>query len=289
MLKYSLKLIASICGFFLVCLALAWFDPFVGSPHANDMRSVFVFVGTLFAILAGFFISSLWDRFTRIRTLVAYETASLENIYKFCELIDPALAKRSAGLIDRYIIKALDTALVYYQENVREEYFSFYELLQALPGKGTDVPYTRLLNIFDLFAKSRKEILSRVKDKLGIHQWITLSLLSFLIAIFWLHLQFPGAIGILVGSILLFSIGIILYIVHDLNNPRWGGERPGIKVYDINVEVYERVYDVMNIPRYYPEELLQFVRLPACVRAYRVGVIVDKKTGERECSTVTVK
>jgi len=289
MMSHAMKNVVSICLFFLACLALAYGNPFVGSPYANDMRSVFVFVGTLFAILTGFFISSLWDRFTRIRTLVAYETASLENIYKFCELVDVGLAQKAVVLIDRYIIKALNNTLVHYQESVRDEYFSFYELHQALEEQGNDVPYTRLLNIFDQFAKSRKEILSRVKDKLGVHQWITLTLLSFLIALFWLYLQFPGAIGVLVGSILLFSIGIILYIVHDLNNPRWGGERPGIKVYDINVEVYERIYDVMNIPRYYPAELLSFVKMPAFVRTYRVGVVIDPKTGEREFRTVTAK
>ncbi|HRZ86310.1 MAG TPA: DUF4239 domain-containing protein [bacterium] len=264
------------------CFLLCFLNPFQGSGLSADIRSIFTFVGTLFAILAGFFISSLWDRFTRLRTLVAYEAASLENIYKFCELVDPALSNEAKGLIDRYIVNALDRELSHYQEQVRADYFAFYDLHKRLAGSGSDVPYTRLLNIFDQFAKTRKEILSRVKDRLGLHQWGAMVLLSFLIVVFWLHMQFGGWFGIIMGSIFMYAIAAILFIIYDLNNPRWCGEQGILKVYDVNIEVYERVFDVMQISRYYPEEFLASLSLPAGIGTYRVGLFSDTKNGERK-------
>lgn len=84
----------------------------------DQIKMIFSFVSFLFGILSGFFIASLWDRFTKIRKLTSIESASLENLYKFFELADKEVARKVAKKIDKYIIKSLEYDLHKYQEKI---------------------------------------------------------------------------------------------------------------------------------------------------------------------------
>lgn len=64
---------------------------------------------------------------------------------------------------------------------------------------------------------------------------------------------------------------VVLVIVHDLNNLGWSSKKVSTEIYDMDVEVYERVYDVIGIPRYYPEELFDKNALPKEIKEYRIG------------------
>lgn len=264
---------------FSAALIISILNPFGGNALTDEMKIMFSFVGVLFSILSGFFIASLWSRFTRVRTLISSETASLENIYKFFELVDKKMANEVAKKIDTYIIKALEFDLHEYQEKIREEYFALYEPLKVLKGKKMAVPFTRILSIFDHFTKSRKEILSRGRDRIGIFHWAVLFLLASMLIALWLYIQFAGIFGLAIGTVFIFALLVVLTIVYDLNDLNWGSEQ-------INVEVYERVYDVMGMPRYYPEELLDKMTVPEDIKEYRVGILVDPKTYKRKIKKV---
>lgn len=264
---------------FLFSFTITIINPFGGNFLNDELKLIFTFIGGLFAILSGFFIASLWDRFTKIRTLISAESASLENLYKFYELVDKKIARKMAEKIDRYIIKSLEFELHEYQENLREEYFSLYEQLKFLKGKRGSTIATRILSIFDQFTKDRKEILSRGKDKLGIYHWTALILLAFLLISMWAYIQFNDIAGIVIGTIFIFAVFIVLVIVYDLNNLNWGSEQ-------VNIEVYERVYDVMGMLRYYPEELLNRINIPDDIKEYRIGILVDKENYKRKIKKV---
>lgn len=261
-------------------------NPWGGHTLSDEMRMVFSFIGVLFAILSAFFISSLWDRFTKIRALLSSESGSLENIYEFLGLVDKKLAKESTKLIDTYIMKALESKFNEYQEKLREEYFAFYSLLGDLKNKNDDVPYTRILNILDHFTRTRKEIIARTKDHLGLYQWIGLLLLSSLLITLWLYVQPAGIFGVIIGSIFIFAVLVVLVIVHDLDNLVWSGKKVSTEVYDMDIEVYERVYDVIGLPRYYPEELFDKKALPKDIKEYRLGVFADQKKQRRKIKLV---
>ena len=263
----------------LISISISIFNPLGGNLITDEIKTILSFVSFLFAILSGFFIASLWDRFTKIRSLISAETANLENIYKFVELAGKSLAKKFADKIDKYIIKSLEFELHNYQEKLKEEYFALYKPLIDLRNKKMDVPLTRVLNIFDQFTTHRKEILSRGKDKLGAYHWIALILLAFSLILIWIYIQIPGTFGVIMGSILTFTILIVLVIIYDLNNLKWGSEQ-------INIEVYERVYDVIGLKRYYPEELLNKVTIPKEIKEYRVGVLINHKTYQRKIKIV---
>lgn len=139
----------------------------------------------------------------------------------------------------------------------------------------------RSLNIFDKFTKSRKEILSRGKDKLGVFHWTTVFLLALLTIYIWLYIQFSGIFGIVIGTILIFSILTVITIIYDLNNLTWGTER-------MDIEVYERIYDVMGMPRYYPEESLGKLTIPKGLDEYRIGILEDSDSHKRKIKKVNV-
>lgn len=263
-----------------LAFAIAVFNPFGGHPITEEMKTIFSFISMLFAILSGFLISSLWDRFTKIRTLVSSETASLENLHQFFELADRKIARKAVDGIDNYVMKALELGVHEYQEKLREEYFALYKLLKLLKPKKTEVYLSRILNIFDQFTKNRKEILSRTKDQLGLYHWVVLCLLPFMLIVIWVYIQFDGVFGRFIGTIFIFAIFMILIIIYDLNNLVWGSAQ-------INVEVYERIYDVIGIPRYYPEEMLEKVKIPITVSKYRVGILTNRKQQKRKVILIT--
>ncbi len=280
MLKQKMKSVFVAVVIFLLALLISIFNPLGTNTITEEMKIIFSFIGVLFAILSGFFIASLWDRFTKIRTLISSESASLENLYKFVEIVDKKLSAEIAGLIDRYIIKGFEYGMHEYQEKLSEEYFALYKPLDVLKNKGGDVPFTRVLNLFDQFTKTRKEILSRGKDKIGAYHWTVLFLLSFLLIGFWTYIQFSGVFGIITGTVFIFAIIAVLVIIYDLNNLTWGSEQMG-------TEIYERVYDVIKLPRYYPEEILNRINIPKGIKEYRIGILVDPETHKREIKKVT--
>ncbi|MEM4244871.1 MAG: hypothetical protein QXR60_01535 [Candidatus Nanoarchaeia archaeon] len=272
---------------FLGVILISILNPWGGHALSDEMRMVFSFIGVLFAILSGFFISSLWDRFTKIRALLSSESGSLENIYEFLGLVDKKLADESAKLIDKYIMKALESKFSEYQEKLRPEYFAFYSLLSKIKGKGGDVPYTRILNILDHFTRTRKEIIARMKDRIGLYQWIALLLLSSLLITLWLYIQPPGIFGVIIGSIFIFAVLVVLIVIHDLDRLVWSGRKVATEVYDMDIEVYERVYDVIGLPRYYPEELFDKKAIPEGVKLVRVGI--PQKNNKRKIKIFRVK
>ncbi|MBU3897045.1 MAG: DUF4239 domain-containing protein [Nanoarchaeota archaeon] len=263
----------------IISFSISFLNPFGGNAISDEMKIIFSFTGMMFAILSGFFIASSWDRYTKLRTLLAVETASLENIYKFYEIGNKKAAKKVANLIDKYLIKSFEFGLHEHQEQISEEYFAIYDSLKYLKGPKATVPLTRIMNVLDNFTKARKEIISRMKDKLGIYHWIILLLLETLLIITWIHIQFAGPIGIIIGTVLVFSLFTILMLIYDLSNLDWGIEQ-------VNIEVYERVYDVIGLMRYYPEELLSKVSVPKKIKSYRVGILIDPITYKRKIKII---
>ncbi len=265
--------------FFFVSIIISLFNPLGGVLVSDEIRMVFSFTSFLFGILSGFFIASLWDRFTKIRTLISKESAFLEDIYKFFELADKDVAKRIAEKIDRYIIKAQEYDLHLYQEKIGEEYSDIFEELGNLKQEGLSKTLTnRIIALTVEFTETRKEILSRGKDKLGIFHWTVLVFLAGLTIYIWLYIQFEGLFGIIIGTVLIFSIFAVITIIYDLNNLTWGTER-------MDVEIYEKVYDEMGMARYYPEECLDEVKIPKEIDEYRVGYL-NPETGERDVEKV---
>ncbi len=169
-MKRTRKNLSLVILFFGVALLISLINPFGGNVISDEMRLAFSFIGTLFAILSGFFIASLWNRINRYRVLITDETAALQTIYKFAELADPEIAQQMAEKIDEYIIEAIGFSSDKYQEELDDEFSDIYDPLKSLSQKErASVPYTRILSILDKFASSRMEILSRAKDKLGIY------------------------------------------------------------------------------------------------------------------------
>lgn len=279
-MKRKTKNFSLVIVFFLIALLISMINPFSGHVLSDEMKLAFSFLGTLFAILSGFFIASLWNRINRYRVLITDETAALQTIYKFTELADSKTAQQMAEKIDEYIIEATGFSSDKYQEELGEEFLGLYQPLKSLSQQeDASVPYSRILRTLDHFASSRMEILSREKDKLGFYHWTVLFVLSILLIVVWLYIQFAGWFGIIVGTSFIFAILVVLTIIYDLNNLAWGSEQA-------DIEIYERVYDIMGLSRYYPKEWLERINVPEHVKEYRVGILVDAETNKREIKMI---
>lgn len=266
--------------FFTVAFLISVNNPFGGEPVTNEIMMVFSFVSFLFSILSGFFVSALWNRYTDIRELTSIEAARLEDLYETIKVGSDDMAKRIADKIDKYIIKALEYDIHKYQETISEEYHTLYKELEKLEEENLSTAVkNNALSVFAKFTDCRKEILSKGKDNLGKLHWITILMLAFITAALWIFIQFEGIFGILVGTILLFSILAVITILYDLNNLTWGEER-------IDIEIFERVYDIIDKPRYYPEEVLNEVTMPSGIKEYRVGILKNPDTHERTIKKV---
>ncbi|MFC2143610.1 hypothetical protein ACFLQN_04395 [Candidatus Aenigmatarchaeota archaeon] len=277
-MKQQTKNVTLIFVYLLAAYAISALNSYGGNELPDGLKTMIGFVGMLFSILIGFSIGTLWSRFMKIRDLISVEAACLENLYKLFEIADKKVARNVAKKIDEYIIKSLEFELHEYQQELNEEYSSLFECMKNPKVRKAGSVYGRILYTFSKFTETRKEIIARGRDKIGIYQWTALILLSFILGYLWIFIQFPGAFGLIVGTILLFVLAIVLTIIYDLNNLNWGSEQ-------LNLDNYERVYDVIEIPRYYPEEMLNKVKLPSKMKEYRVGYITNKKTYQREIVT----
>ncbi len=279
--SYSDSLLIAL--FFFIAITVSIFNPLEAMPITDEISMVFSFVSFLFGILSGFFISALWSRFAKMRKLMSKEVAALEDLYEFVELGNKDVARELADKLDVYMRKALDFDIHEYQSKVNEEYSDLYKVIGELEHEGvSSTVFNRCLNVLAQFTTCRKEMIARSKDKIGKFHWAAVIMLAFLTVFLWMMIQFEGIFGIVVGTVLVFSVLTVLIILYDLNNLTWGEER-------IDIEGFEKVYDVIGKPRYYPEEVLGEVDIPEEIDEYRVGILKDPKTYEREVKTVKNK
>ena len=87
-------------------------------------------------------------------------------------------------------------------------------------------------------------------------------------------LGFTNLLFIILSTVIIF----IFFIIEDYDNLRIGD-------YTYNISNSEQIFDLIEKPRYYPEEILKRVKLKRGVQ-YRIGLF-NEKTKQEKIVTVT--
>ncbi len=221
----------------------------------------------LFAILAGFYISRLGNRYDSIRQLVASEDASLLCFYQTAKIFGPTFVKKIRQVIDEYYIVSYDHSLSEYAyKESAPYYFKLWDVTAMLKDKEPSSAYQMLIVHLTDIEKSRNTSAAISAERLGLGEWSILLILAGVIlsSIFFMRepVLYSSIVTILFGT----ALFLVLFIVRDLQNLMFGGT-------SLLEESGQEVLEFMGLPRYYHEYFINsgVSTVPSSVKVYRVG------------------
>ena len=251
---------------FIIFLILTILIPGRG-PQENVI--IILTVSTfLFAILAGFFISRAGARFNEIRKMVGSEDALFLSLYKTAQICGKSLSNKIGNLIDKYYIVSYDSELSDYSYKETHPYFlnMWNEIIKM--KKKDPIAYGRLLEILDDIEGSRNLASTISKEKISLGQWLVLIILAVVILFSLFYIKTTELYSSIITILLSTALVIILLILRDLQNLKFGGEKSLLE------ESGQEVLESMGKLRYYNQKYYKkgWYNIPRDVRQYRLGL-----------------
>ncbi|PIP65781.1 hypothetical protein COU77_03990 [Candidatus Peregrinibacteria bacterium CG10_big_fil_rev_8_21_14_0_10_49_16] len=247
----------------LVFTGAAMLNPGAGdSPHIELLLTVSTF---LFAILAGFYLSRINQRYDLVRGLLAEEDADWLTFYESSNFFEPKLREEVRELLDEYYIRTMDTDTMDYYKRTRVIFKKVHGALHR--AKPVDFPViTYMVELLANIEKTRNQISVIAAEKLRKGQWLTLIILSLIILFCLFYLQKPFIYSHVITILLSTVLVMVLLVMRDLANFRLGGEL-------VAIESGQEMFELINKNRYYHEKLLKdgSVSIPKHIKKYRVG------------------
>lgn len=146
------------------------------------LESIVTISTFLFAILAGFYISRLGNRYDSIRQLVATEDASLLCFYQTAKIFGPAFTKKVRHAIDQYYIASYDHSLSEYAyKESAPYYFKLWDVTTGLKIKEPSSAYQMLISHLTDIEKFRNTSAATSAERLGFGEWSILLVLAGII------------------------------------------------------------------------------------------------------------
>ncbi|MFC2143533.1 hypothetical protein ACFLQN_03980 [Candidatus Aenigmatarchaeota archaeon] len=245
-----------------------------GNGPSEDITLILTISTFIFAILIGFFIARANSRFDEMRRTCAKEDAFFLSLYKTSQIIGGKFAKRIGDLIDEYYIVSYDSELTNYAYKEELPYFlKMWDEVIKLKIK-TSVTYQRLLNTLTSIEEYRNVASTASKEKIGYGQWTVLIILSFVILFNLFFIKTSEIHSIIITVLLSTALVIILLILRDLQNLKFGGEK------SLLAESGQEIFESIGKLRYYNEKFLKkgWYDIPNNVKQYRIGL---HKSGEK--------
>ena len=230
----------------------------------------------LFGIFAGFVIASRLTRYTRFRDLLTNETGNLIAIYEHAKLIDERFARKTADLIDKYILEGfLYGANEYHKQTEASFYNIFREMNDITPKNPQQENALRaMMYIWREMPKDREELYLLAKDKVGILLKSILIILSGIVIFNLFYIRTDVLYSHLITVLLSTSIILVLFLIRDLDR---------LKLSDaaMSYGIYFRIFDLMGKPRVYTNWAVKhgYLELPKKF-AYRYGLIATDSEGK---------
>lgn len=259
---YSLKAAALAFIFFSVLTFL----PIIKVEARIDiMLTVSTF---LFAILIGYYISRIGNRYDTIRQLVATEDANILAFYKTCTIFGPAFTARIVKQIDAYYIVAYDHSLSdYAYKQTAPAFLGMWDIVCTAKKKEPDSAYQMLITQLNEIEKVRNTSSAVSTEKVHFGDWVMLWGLAFIV-FSCLFLLRDGSF-LWDGLVVLFSTAIVLIIaiVRDLANLMIGGV-------SLLEESGQEVLELIGLPRYYNKYFIDrsISVVPVGTKEYRIGL-----------------
>ncbi|NQV89302.1 MAG: hypothetical protein HQ488_03215 [Parcubacteria group bacterium] len=240
----------------------------------------------IFAIIVGFSISGRHGRLTEIRTRLRENDARLLNMYKLSAVFGKIKSKKCLKLIEDSLISQLDYKLVDIHRSTPTLLKLHDFILELKPKTSTqnNAEYLLMDNMGGVLRNVR-EVSHLVDSKMSKHEWGSLFLLSTII---WFSLFLIGGgsiISWIVIPLLATVLGLLMFILQDFNNLRWG-ERTWIW------RPISRLFLDLGLKPYMPEAVLRgrvSKRFLKNLAVYRVGTFPNKYPDLRGKKVITIK
>jgi len=181
----------------------------------------------LFGLLAGFFISELWTRYTSIRELQSDRTSRALSMIQYAgkffrnEKFEKSFktAVEKSAIADTVV--AIDEGPFAHPYFLAiEETFNFIEVT----NQKEEVYFDNLLDNYDSYLGGTTKADVLYRERLFISEWFILVGLSVIIAATILFLDTTSLINLVLISAFPAIIAVALMLVYDLDSMRWNRE-----------------------------------------------------------------
>lgn len=260
---------------FIVFILINYFsrDFKVESLNIPMMISVVTF---LFGFLTNVNFSMLLKKVHSLKEALSDETAKLVSMFLLSKNLGKEFHNKITDLIDNYTILTLRNYKNY--EVGREFVYSMYEILPdiEITSEHKKAISGSFINCLNEFEKVREELEYLTSSKMEISLKIANYLLGFILIILLFFNRgdiFTNMLFIILSTTVIF----IFLIVEDYDDMK-------IEDYRSNISNSEQIFDLIGRERYYPQEVLNRVKLIKG-RKYRIGVF-DSKEGKEKIYTL---
>ncbi len=234
----------------VISFAAAFLVPDLGG--SEFVGNSLTFIGILFAILVGFFITDLYTRYVYIRQNAAADASNLSSYYLLSTLLakesgDTAWLEQSIARIKAYV----HTFMPLPWEEYSKTETAFNQIGESLKEIKIKSPisietYRTFLSVYTQHATNREALVMFGRDKLSWGEWLTLYVLGGLLLISLFFTKDETLISTLFTGGITSAVLILFILLRDLNNLNFGENA-------VSVEPYERVLDTIGEDRYYSQ------------------------------------
>ena len=244
--------------FALITIFVFWFVKFCLSFPNADVEIVGIILtisSILFGLLAGFFISELWSRYTEIRELQGVRSSEEVNMIRYAKHFLPNRKFEREFKLGVEKASISDEVINWDEGHLEAPYFQDIEdsfKYVKVKNRKDNVYFDTLLESYNSLTKSIVRLDVLYKERLFLSEWIILFVLSLVIAVSILFLDASHFFSKIIIIVFPAIIALALSIVYDLDRLTWGREL-------ITLEPTQRVFDAIGVKRFYLKKDRKFV------------------------------
>ncbi|MEK6855391.1 MAG: hypothetical protein AABX73_04170 [Nanoarchaeota archaeon] len=237
-----------------------------------DIDLMISIVSFLFGFLITISFSMLLTRVAALKEALAGETGRLVSLYHLSKNLGEKFHKKVADKIDDYTKKTLGFYTNY--ELGREEIYGMYDDLDSMEIKNDK--QGAIVNSFLYVLGELEPIREKLEYLTGRRMEWSLKFSNYVLGIILVVLlflnrgdSFTNTLFIILSTIIVF----IFLIIEDYDSLRIGD-------YISNISNSEQIFDMLGRNRYYPQSVLERVRLESG-KTYRIGIYNKHKKEEQ--------
>ena len=235
-------------------------------------ETLFSAVTFLFGIIGGFTIALVWDEFTETRDMISEDDALYKTIWGLITLFDKKSVDVLRKNMDKILVLGYSLGWSEFSrtDGLLTDTFNKIEKLMPKTSQQKDI-YDQLLNLTSDWEKVRSRLYvigeSRIsKIQMGVLLVLGLLMILTRFGIRQDHLAFD-----IIIYFVSLSVFLVLFLIHDLDNYSFSNALWGEK----DAESYERLFDIIEMPYYYPEELVNLKMVRPKGKDYRTKIPKD--------------
>lgn len=277
-MKYIDAIKGSLIALIIVTIAVIYVPT---QESAENIQIILTMSTFLFAILAGFFISSFNSRFKAIKDYIAEEDAYWISLYRTSILLGKKFQGKIKKIIDNYYITVYDFQLgEYYKYNSKylgEIHQELSKFKSKPEGKFIGLMVMECYNI----EKNRNKSSVLTSEKVTKGQWSILFILTGIIILSIFSLRTPLLYSQITTIMFSTALILVILILRDLQNGRVRGT-------SILTETGQEIFESIENLRYYNQKQINsgYSRVPKSIKKYRLGI---HKPGEKQIIKIIKK